>query len=190
MEQHVNFYFRSILCIFIHVFHSTFLEVEKQGYFSGFSTSPGHVIYLHLLKTVRSVRAPPPFVFVALQLGGKSNGMDYFGLWEGLPSPWWGHGKQPQFSLLDITQIYLTDCFWFNYGLSWWTNMSIFFLFPVNFRYIHILGRSNSMEILSVLVHLQITWSASHTPPAQNCEKCESSSSLFHLSSRTLTISW
>ena len=145
MEQHAKFYFWSILCIFIHVFYSTFLEVEKQEYFSGFSTSPGHVIYLHLhcskLWEVWELPLSVPFVVVALPLGGKSNGLDYFGLLEGLPSPWWGHGKQPQFPLVDITQIYLTDRFWFICGLSWWTNMSFFYFQSIFGIFIFYKGR-------------------------------------------------
>ena len=104
-----------------------------------------------------------PFVFAALPLRVKSNGMDYFGLWEGLPSPWWGHGKQPSSSG------YHSNIFDWLFSVQLWIIMMyrhVNFLFPVSFRYIHILWRSKSMEILSVLVHvhLQVTWSASHTP--------------------------
>ena len=64
MEQHVNLYFRSILGTFI--FYSTFLKVEMQEDFSVFSTSPDHVIYLHLFKTVRSVRDSPCLIHLSL----------------------------------------------------------------------------------------------------------------------------
>ena len=101
LEQHVNFYFQSILGIFI--FYSTFLKVEKQKNSFCFSTSPGHVIcfpHLHLLKLWEAWELPlsVQFVYVALPLEGKSNGMDYFGLWEGLPSPCRGYGKQPYYN--------------------------------------------------------------------------------------------
>ena len=43
---------------------------RKQGDFSGFSTSPGHVIYLHLLKTMWELMSVP-FVLVAIPLGGS-----------------------------------------------------------------------------------------------------------------------
>ena len=43
---------------------------RKQGDFSGFSTSPGHVIYLHLLKTMWELMSVS-FVLVALPLGGS-----------------------------------------------------------------------------------------------------------------------
>ena len=42
MEQYVNVFFQSILCIFI--FYSTFLKVEKQEDSFYFNTSLGHVI--------------------------------------------------------------------------------------------------------------------------------------------------
>ena len=79
VEQHVNFYFRSILGIFI--FYSTLPEVEKQAYFSGFSTSPCHVISTNLLKTVRSMR-PPPVCSICLRgpptrTEFKWNGLDW-----------------------------------------------------------------------------------------------------------------
>ena len=66
MEKHGNIYFQSILDIFI--FYSIVMKVEKQEDSFCFSTSLGHMIcfpHIHLLKTVRSVRAPPiTFVFV------------------------------------------------------------------------------------------------------------------------------
>ena len=81
---------------------------KSRKILSVFRTSPGHVIcfpHLHLLQTVRSVRAPlsVPFFFVALPLRRKSNGMGYFGLWEALPSPWWDFGKQPWLPLSRFT---------------------------------------------------------------------------------------
>ena len=42
-----------------------------------------------------------PFLFVALPLGGKWNGMDYYGLWEGLQSLW----KTAQVFWHDLTSI-------------------------------------------------------------------------------------
>ena len=82
MEQHVNFYFQSILGIFI--FYSAFLEVEKKKLLSVFRTIAGHrncFPHLHLLKTVRSVRAKcesPPCLFhlSSWPFGGQSNEMD------------------------------------------------------------------------------------------------------------------
>ena len=94
------YFFQSILVIVI--FHSTFLKVEKQIDFFCFK-------YIPKSRDLTPTPSPAqncekrwelplsiPFLFIALPHRGKSNGVDYFGLWEGLPSPWWGYGKQPK----------------------------------------------------------------------------------------------
>ena len=93
------FFFQSILGI--SIFYSTFLKVIKQEDSFCISTSPSQLIcfpHLHLLKTweVWDLPLSVPFVFMAFPLSRKSNGMDYFGLWEDLPSPCWGYEKQPK----------------------------------------------------------------------------------------------
>ena len=101
---------RPILGIFI--FHSTFLEVKKQEDFSGLSTSPvtWSTSTCSKLWEVWELPLSVPFVFVALPLGG-SNGMDYYGLCEGLPSPWWGYGKQPMFPTCHLPSCGSHRCF-------------------------------------------------------------------------------
>ena len=59
-----------------------------------------------------------PFVFVALPLRGKSNGMDYFELWEELPFPCWGYWKQLMCGIKVITQ----GCM---YCVAQWTHHSV-----------------------------------------------------------------
>ena len=116
--QHVSFYFQSILDIFI--FYSTFPEGKKAGRFflflahSQVTWSASHTftcwklweawelaLSVHPQVTwstsicselweVWELPLSVPFVFMALPLEGKPNGMDNFGLWEGLPSPWRG----------------------------------------------------------------------------------------------------
>ena len=95
VEQRVKFYFQSSLAIFI--FKSTLLEVILVHPWVKRSASPTSTCSKQW--EVWELPLHVPFVFVALPLGGKSNEMDYFGLWEGLPSPWWGYGKPPQYGV-------------------------------------------------------------------------------------------
>ena len=55
--------------------------------------------------------------------------------------PLHGEVMESSLALVDITQIYLTDCFWFNYGLSWWTDMSFFYFQSILSIFIFYEGR-------------------------------------------------